>query len=151
MKMAKYIRIFLYFYDLNSNDWIPSYKSENIYYESGVLKMEIEFLWDNSSNYWRIDKKGFCYYSYNFPSGLDQNTKNSIRIYPNPAHSELSLEIRQNPTSPCQLINVQGNVIHTFKVTQGLNILNIEGFPAGLYFIRFQNDPEINEMKVIIE
>ncbi len=141
----------LYLYDLISNDWIPSYKSENIYNESDILKIEIEFLWDNIANYWIIDKKGFIYSSNHFSSGLDETTKNSTRIYPNPAHSELLLYISQKPLSPCLLINVQGNVIHAFKVTQGLNILNVEGVQAGLYFIRFQNGAYINEMKVIIE
>lgn len=60
----------------------------------------------------------------------------SLRIYPNPVHEELKLEVYDNLVDYSQLYNANGQMIKTLKIFHGMNTFSVNDLKAGLYFIR---------------
>lgn len=71
--------------------------------------------------------------------GLGNNEPHStgIRIYPNPAHSFLRLDIfADDAGKPIQIINAVGSVVYREIATEGSQQIALEGYPGGLYFLQ---------------
>jgi hypothetical protein len=59
-----------------------------------------------------------------------------IHIYPNPANTVVNISYnRANPTKAC-IYNLLGTQIKEATLIQGLNTIDIQDIPAGVYFIR---------------
>lgn len=56
-------------------------------------------------------------------------------LYPNPAKDWVKIQAKG--TGIYSLTNLQGKVIKTGKLEAGANAINISGIPAGVYFVRF--------------
>jgi hypothetical protein len=61
-----------------------------------------------------------------------ENLNNKIYIYPNPAKSELNVNISQNEISEVSISNLLGQVLIIIKNT---NTINISDLPNGVYII----------------
>jgi endoglucanase len=71
-------------------------------------------------------------------SGIPDDIINtvSLRLYPNPVHEELNLEVYANSVESCQLYNANGQMIKTLNVLQGINTFSVRDLKTGFYFIR---------------
>jgi hypothetical protein len=73
-------------------------------------------------------------------SGIKENqlmSNNSIDVYPNPANSQLTLNLNSNNNSELTITDVSGRIVRKENVAKGQSVLhiNISAFDAGLYFI----------------
>ncbi len=72
-------------------------------------------------------------------TGLEDFLAENIRIFPNPASAEINIEMVQARPGPIKfkIMSVSGQVISQFQIDehQTATRLNIEHFPAGIYFI----------------
>ena len=66
---------------------------------------------------------------------------NEIIIYPNPTHNSLTIDLRKNELKDgvIRISNLIGKTIHSQKVTQQKNLIDLNEFAPGVYLINFSN------------
>ncbi len=69
--------------------------------------------------------------------------------YPNPANEFLFIKNRKN-SGVMQLIDVSGKVLLEKKLNIGINSINIDSYPSGIYFLRMNYDEGLTTQKVIL-
>jgi len=91
-------------------------------------------------------KKGFLY-----PAGFDQNKipGSQVRIYPNPAKDNLTIESNFSGSSNMSLTNIQGQSILIQKIDGLKNVIQIGNLPCGVYFVKIYNGQAIFEGKFV--
>lgn len=68
--------------------------------------------------------------------GLDSFTAESVRIYPNPAVSTLSVEFKSQQTELIELVSLQGTVLRTVLIHPGVNSLDVSSLSPGVYLLK---------------
>ena len=86
---------------------------------------------------WLLHSDGRIYKS---GLGIEDETaeNNEIRIYPNPAKDQVTIDGIEN-TENVQLINMMGQVVKQFNNVNESVTINISELPAGMYFVRMGN------------
>ena len=86
-------------------------------------------------------------------SGIPADIMNpeSMRLYPNPVHEELNLEVYVNAVDFCQLYKANGQMIKTLKVRQGMNTFSLKDLKTGLYFTRCSTSSGVVVQKFLKE
>jgi len=86
-------------------------------------------------------------------TSLHKQTTPSIKLYPNPATSELILTFVEPVQSPVtmRLVNASGQKLEVFNLNQGesLQIVNLRSLPSGIYFIQIHSEGKINSYKIL--
>jgi len=59
-----------------------------------------------------------------------------VKIYPNPAHNSITLEILDANTCQIEILNTLGQSVLYQETVQNLEIVNLAGFKDGVYLIR---------------
>ena len=86
------------------------------------------------------------------PTGMNEvEIVNAVRIFPNPASSEL--KILSSIKGTLVLYDVLGKQAYRFEVVLGLNTLKIANLPRGLYLCSFlgKDQTVVGNSKIIIE
>jgi PKD repeat protein len=89
--------------------------------------------------------------------GIGDNELHNLKVYPNPARNVLNIDlgtVREMNDGMISLVNIQGKVVNTVKVTEGLrNIrINTSGVAPGLYWVQIvEDDRVIGARKIVIE
>lgn len=60
-----------------------------------------------------------------------------IKVYPNPANNEITIESEQ--LSMIEIFNIQGQLLKTIKANTNNTNIDISGFAKGLYFVKLNN------------
>jgi endoglucanase len=86
-------------------------------------------------------------------SGISSDFINTgfLRLYPNPVHEELNVEVTVDAVDFCQLYNINGQRIKTCKVSQGINTISVKDLKTGLYFIRISTPSGVVVQKFLKE
>ena len=82
----------------------------------------------------------------------DQMGERTIKIFPNPTHGDLNVEISgANPKEELriQLYNTQGAVLENKQVTEGTNPVDLSSYPDGVYILRIVGSATGLEYKII--
>lgn len=73
-----------------------------------------------------------------------------LKVYPNPMQDQLIIEITGSGKEfSIELIDLTGSVIIQKEVTEGKTLLNMSGYPAGIYFIKFTGNDYETRTKII--
>ena len=78
-------------------------------------------------------------------------TKVNVNIFPNPVTSGVQLE-SEDFTSAHSIVlsDASGNILYKIDQAQTANIINMEEFPQGMYFINlFEDNKKTNAYKII--
>jgi hypothetical protein len=88
----------------------------------------------------------------------DHNTQtkidvNNVNIFPNPANSELNIELLalNNPNYNLLITNAIGQTVHQTSLNNQRSIVNISEFPQGIYFVTIKTGKATLTKKVVIE
>lgn len=82
----------------------------------------------------------------------DQIGNNSVLIYPNPATSEITVEIsglEENNGDIIYLYDQTGRLVQTHSEVTWSNSLNLSGLPAGIYFMVIKLKSGISKWSII--
>lgn len=92
------------------------------------------------------------------PTGIEYENElaKAIRIFPNPASSEVSIDIsalnvNSNESIEFTLLNILGQQILKTTLTQGQTTLKVDTLPAGQYILRFNNGKTVGTKTLIIK
>jgi hypothetical protein len=65
------------------------------------------------------------------------DTKNLIKLYPNPSSDKINIEIPQNTNFQVEIIDISGKSLFKKELTVGLNEIDVKNFKGGIYFVKF--------------
>ncbi|MBK8926316.1 MAG: T9SS type A sorting domain-containing protein [Crocinitomicaceae bacterium] len=82
-----------------------------------------------------------CYFvESTFGIGFSENLPADVVIYPNPAQSEINIDLKNNQCSKIVLLNTLGDTVQmVIPTTQQVN-MNVSELSAGIYFISLETD-----------
>jgi hypothetical protein len=75
--------------------------------------------------------------------------KNNIQIYPNPADSKLKITSKNLDIKRLTIIEPTGKILYSTKSFRNRDIINLEKYNSGIYFIRIETDKGIVIRKII--
>ncbi len=86
---------------------------------------------------------------------LSPSTSNVLRISPNPItiDKDLMVDINtiDNQEVKGRLISISGTQVKSFRLKNGLNMINILGLDSGVYFIEINEDNHLSRAKIVIQ
>ncbi|MCB0734122.1 MAG: T9SS type A sorting domain-containing protein [Flavobacteriales bacterium] len=91
------------------------------------------------------------------PDGIAGIAQGGIKVYPIPAHSELSIDLEANEplALTIRLMSITGSVLYSKEVqlNSGLNELHVplDGLSGGMYFLNLNNRTGSSTLKVWVE
>jgi hypothetical protein len=87
--------------------------------------------------------------------GIDNQPSASftaLKIYPNPANKEITIETSSTPAaSQLSIMNLNGQQLITRQITQPKTQLDISSLPSGVYFVRLTNNKTVEVRKFVKE
>ena len=86
-----------------------------------------------------------------FPLGLTEEKKTgNLLIYPNPSNGIYFLEVPTGTeASLVEVYNLQGQVVQSLALQEGINVLDIIDFPSGLYLLKGQLNGETIQQRIV--
>lgn len=74
-----------------------------------------------------------------------------MKIYPNPTSGSLTIALDNLPdgTATIELLDISGKLIKTFHATEQITILDLQAITPGSYFLKIQNGPSHENIKVV--
>ena len=74
---------------------------------------------------------------YGYPTGIKENLKNALHVYPNPATITVSIELPGSHPEPKTIVvtNISGKKLLEMKTNKILITIPVEDYPAGMYFV----------------
>jgi hypothetical protein len=81
-------------------------------------------------------------------SNTIENGEHSIRVYPNPAHQNIHVDVLNVPVK-IEIINSQGHCVFR-KVISSSEAIDISDVSSGVYYLRCSNDRMIKVEKIVI-
>lgn len=97
---------------------------------------------------------GRAYYCAVVPSGIDDNELSSFDVYPNPANQSVSVDLSAfngNDVTVSVLNTLGQRLQSTAVVANGTQILNIEGYASGMYFIQLETNGKTATSKLSVK
>jgi hypothetical protein len=91
----------------------------------------------------------FCHTTVTGVSQLSNTKLEEFTIYPNPNKGLFNLKHNENST--LYVIDTNGVTVHTQKIIEGENNINVSNLSQGLYIIKLENEIGIFYKKFVIE
>ena len=84
--------------------------------------------------------------------GVKENqNNNSIKLYPNPANTEVSIQLNKDCANcVIEITNAIGQVLSIEKLSSLENKINIAAFANGIYYIKLKSDNKANYVQKLI-
>jgi hypothetical protein len=143
--------------DTASKQLVQVNKSDYAYDANGVLRLKTSYSWDKVKNAWSLKEKMLNYYSTYLvserPSAINPSKlpEKSLNLYPNPAHDYVTLEVNDNSLKNVGLYNTFGQLLRTYNIHSGANMLDLTGLPNAIYIIKIKSESGINTKILYVE
>ncbi len=69
-----------------------------------------------------------------------ESSKRNIRMYPNPANSELTIDIQEGNYDEIKIFASTGAMVKKLQPKVGSNVIDVSQFASGMYFVRFTSN-----------
>ncbi|MFZ1635758.1 MAG: T9SS type A sorting domain-containing protein, partial [Chitinophagales bacterium] len=69
--------------------------------------------------------------------------ENGVNIYPNPATTNITIEIDNNETNSVILFDALGQIIGNISTNENRMMFDVENLPAGIYVVKIKNGNSI--------
>jgi len=81
---------------------------------------------------------------------LKNNNVNLVKIYPNPASSNINIESTQ-ASEHTEILSIDGKAVWTGKLEEGSNNILTDQWARGIYIVRVKTVSGISNYKIILE
>lgn len=110
--------------------------SANIYI-GGYFENTVDF--DFNSGTFNLAASGYDMYvlklNGNQSMGIPANLENGVKVYPNPAHDQLTIET-ETPEGIAELIDLSGRVVKTTAINTNVTRIDVNDLAEGMYVCR---------------
>ncbi|MFZ4740970.1 MAG: T9SS type A sorting domain-containing protein [Bacteroidales bacterium] len=134
---------YTYTYDANGNsstgkfeEWLNNNWEMNSYGDLDVYSSK-----NNIFSLYQIAR--FEAHFVSFTTGINENSNKQINIYPNPATSNLTINLQQLTklqNTTVSIYDIQGKLLLQQSITQQQTELNISSFAKGIYIVKLNNN-----------
>ncbi|WP_167618028.1 T9SS type A sorting domain-containing protein [Maribellus sediminis] len=143
-------------YDSVNNEWDYNWKHEYLYNGEGQIKQLHRYQHSSlksTATDWVLDTKDFYYYASGVTGvGLAADlVEQQISIYPNPASSQITLEMRDVENCRLQIFDITGRNIYQKSIQAKKTVISLKQFNPGIYFFVIDNGISRKANKVIIQ
>ena len=83
-------------------------------------------------------------------TGADELTAPVLKLYPNPATDRLNI-IADRSMGSVRLINITGQTVYSSSPDSRQVTLNLNGFDAGIYFVKIETEGVVTTHKIIVK
>ncbi len=112
-------------------NWVESGEVDLSAYLGGTVYLAFKYTSDNDhSSTWEVDN--LLVYGV-MSVGVDENSKQSVAVYPNPAIGYFTLSSTKG--GQASIIDVAGRTVLTKQIASGNNTIDVENLTAGVYFV----------------
>lgn len=77
------------------------------------------------------------------------DTKNLIKLYPNPSSDKINIIVPQNTDFQIEIIDISGKSLFKEQLVLGINEIDVKDFKSGIYFVKFISGNSIETIKFI--
>ncbi|MEO0043392.1 MAG: hypothetical protein RL329_2840 [Bacteroidota bacterium] len=85
------------------------------------------------------------------PTYETNSLSQKIHLYPNPATTDLTLELEDLNAESFSIFNAQGQMIEKQFITSAKKIISLAGYAKGIYWLRVQTQQGIGNQSFVIE
>ncbi|HKK69337.1 MAG TPA: C25 family cysteine peptidase [Bacteroidales bacterium] len=85
-----------------------------------------------------------------FANSIDEESA-SLAVYPNPAGSEVFVEMHNMSAESISMVNVIGQTVHNLTVQSDIERIDVSDLKSGVYFIKIKTADQEHIQKLIIE
>jgi uncharacterized repeat protein (TIGR01451 family) len=82
--------------------------------------------------------------------GGNNNSKDKVIIFPNPASDELTLKTTPNAYTSFTIINTLGQLVMEQEITGTQTVINVKSLPSGVYYISLRGD-NVNSVEKFVK
>ena len=137
MRSGNEILNIAYQWDEVTSAWIGFDRTENVYDADGFMTTFIYSPWDDIISQFVTVEKGYYFYSFRDVTGsIDLPNHEMVKLYPNPAKEELTLELTESTATSGLIFNSNGGLVKTLYISMGTNTYNIRDLAPGVYYIQ---------------
>jgi len=136
-------------------------KQDSAYVDINVGQFSAPFIYDINGDsspdlFLGNLRGGLTFYKGQFFDGIEeaQNFSPAVNIYPNPSNGLFSVEFSQNEKLPreVKVLNMLGVEVYRAGVSELKQLLNLEGYSSGMYYLLGEYELGVFELgKLIIE
>jgi len=88
-------------------------------------------------------------------TGINENSekKTEIRIYPNPANNQLTIEFPSysaNNKTTIELFDINGKLLNNLSIQGNKTQINLNEFPAGIYVVKVIENTSVAVRKIVV-
>lgn len=76
---------------------------------------------------------------------------NNVKIYPNPAQNNFTINLQSNQSATIKIIDVLGNIILQQTIEQKTNVINTSQITNGTYIINYNTNEQVFNKTLIIQ
>src|SRR3569832_2217727 len=84
--------------------------------------------------------QAICNWSDEYNSVIETGKRNAFRVYPNPTHSECTVEYDARSRATITICDLQGRILQTFFLPEGMQTYRVDlsGLEPAIYLVRIQ-------------
>ena len=82
--------------------------------------------------------------------GINSNKNSAFSIYPNPAKEMVYIKNNSGKPSKLKLYNFAGIELQEIEMKEMNTSINLQGYPAGVYFLKLTSDQQHSEVKKLL-
>ncbi len=128
-------------------DWVNSDVDLSAYLNQKIYLAFKYTSTDAASSTWEVDN---LFVFGVKTTGIDENSANNIKIYPNPASGYVNFVSNEN--GMVTILDVTGKVVYSNSVNSGNNTIDISGLTSGIYLINtVLNDGTKTSAKLMVK
>jgi Secretion system C-terminal sorting domain/Putative carbohydrate metabolism domain len=88
-------------------------------------------------------------YSYN-PLGIEEIADKNLTVYPNPTSGQFIIDNSQLQAKTLNLFSVDGKLVKTSQLSEGINTLDAAGLSTGLYVIKIVDNTGLAHSNTLV-
>ncbi|QNL21399.1 T9SS type A sorting domain-containing protein [Hyphobacterium sp. CCMP332] len=83
-------------------------------------------------------------------SGINEEEYNSLKVYPNPASSQINFEFSERAEGIIQIFDIRGVKIRSIKIDSKSELLDVSSWNEGVYIYRIENERGVVNGKLLV-
>ena len=96
-----------------------------------------------------------CIMEFDFTTAVNVSTipkEKELLLYPNPANGSVTLQLPEGmKAADVRMSNVLGAVVYSGRMTERSGVVNLKGFPAGVYTVSVASDRQTWHRNLIVK
>ena len=104
---------------------------------------------DNSS-LWYLHSDGKIYTTVD-PNGIAQTEVPEVRMYPNPAANQVTIDLQNTTANEIRMVDLYGRIVVKKSVNSQSEVIDLSNLAHGMYFVQICNNGKIEVTRKLMK